>query len=84
MRCVLRPVIAGEQPPGLGIDVVAVEPDERPFLDRHAYAVQVRLGEAEIAEFAHGVRLQIDANTERAHIADRFEYDAGNANLVQR
>ena len=41
MHRVLRPVVAGEQPARLGIDVVAVEPDQRPFLGRQAHAVEV-------------------------------------------
>ena len=84
MHRVLRPLVAGEQPARLGVDVVAVEPDQRPFLGRQAHAVEVGLREAEIVELAHGVGLQIDADAERAHLADRFEDDAGHADLVQR
>ena len=42
------------------------------------------LRDAEIVELAHGVGLQIDADAERAHLAHRFEDDAGHADLVQR
>ena len=84
MHRVLRPVVAGEQPARLGIDVVAVEPDQRPFLGRQADAVEVGLRDAEVVELAHGVGLQVDADAERAHLAHRLEHDAGHADLVQR
>ena len=41
MHRILRPVVAGEQPARLGIDVVAVEPDQRPFPRRQADAVEI-------------------------------------------
>ena len=46
--------------------------------------VEVGLRDAEIVKLAHGVRLQIDADAERAHLAHRFEYDAWHADLVER
>jgi hypothetical protein len=81
---ILRPVVAGEFPARLRIDVVAVEGDQRPFLRRHADAVEIALREAEIGELAHGVGLHIDADAERAQFARRLEHDAGYADLVQR
>ncbi len=36
---ILRPVVAGELPARLGINVVAVQPDQGPFLGRQADAV---------------------------------------------
>ena len=84
MHGVLRPVVAGEQPARLGVDVVAVQPDQRPFLRGQADAVEVGLAEAEVVELAHGVGLQVDADAERAHLAHRLEHDAGHTDLVQR
>ena len=84
MNRVLRPVVSGQEPPGLGIDVIAVESDQRPFFCGQAHAVEIVLGEAEIVEFAHGIGLQIDADAERAHVPDRFEDNAGHADLVER
>ena len=81
---VLRPVVAGEQPARLGVDVVAIQPHQRPFLGGQADAVEVGLRDAEIVKLAHGVRLHVDADAERAHLAHRFEYDTGHADLVQR
>ena len=40
--------------------------------------------DAEIVNLAHGVRLQVDADAERAHLAHRFEYDTRHADLVER
>ena len=73
MNRVLRPVVASQEPSGLGIDVIAVEPDQRPFSCGQAHPVEVILGEAEIIEFSHGIGLQIDADAERAHFPDRFD-----------
>jgi hypothetical protein len=84
MNRVLRPVVAGEQPARLGIDVVAVQPNERPFPCGKANAIEIVLREAKIIEFAHRVRLEIDADAERTHLADRFEDDARHADLVER
>ena len=84
MNRILRPVVAGQEPARLGIDVVAVKPDQRPFLCGQADAVEILLGDAEIIEFAHGIGLQIDADAERAHFPHRFEDDAGHADLVER
>ena len=57
---ILRPVIAGEQPSRLRIDVIAVKPDQRPFLCGQAYAVEILLGKTEIIEFAYRIGLQVD------------------------
>ena len=35
-------------------------------------------------ELAHRIGLQVDADTERAHLARRFEHHAGHADLLQR
>ena len=76
MHSILRPVVARAFSARLGIDVVAVEPNQRPFFRRQADAVEVGFGDAEVIEFAHRIGLQIDADAERAHLADRFEDDA--------
>jgi len=68
MNRILRPLVSGQPPARLGIDVVAVEPDQRPFLRGQADAVEIVLGDAEIAEFPHRIGLQIDAHAERAHV----------------
>ena len=84
MNRVLRPFVSGQAPTRLGIDVIAVESDQRPFLCRQAHAVEIVLGDAQINEFPHGIGLQIDADAERAHVPDGFEDDAGHADLVKR
>ena len=80
---VLRPLITGEQAARLRVDVVAVQPYQRPFFGGQAHAIEVGLRDAEIVNLAHSVRLQIDAYAERAHLAHRFEYDARHADLVE-
>ena len=84
MNGVLRPPVPGQAPARLGIDVVAVEPDQRPLLCGQAHAVEIVLGDAQIAELPHGIGLQIDADAERAHFPGGLEDDAGHADLVQR
>ena len=84
MHRILRPVVAGETPARLRIDVVAVEPDQRPFPRGQAHLIELALGDPEIVELAHRIGLHIDADAERAHLARRFEHHAGHADLVQR
>ena len=84
MHRVLRPFVSGQAPARFGIDVIAVEPDQRPFFRRQAHAIEIVLGDAEIAEFPHGIGLQIDADAERAHFPDGLEHDAGHADLLER
>ena len=84
MHGILRPLVAGQQAARLGIDVVAVEPDQRPFLGGQTDAIEVGLRDAEVEELAHRIGLQVDADAQRAHVAHRLEDDAGHADLVQR
>ena len=83
MHRVLRPVVARQFSARLRIDVVAVESDQRPFFRRQADAVEVGFSHAEVVEFAHGIGLQIDADAERAHLADRLEDDGAHADLME-
>ena len=84
MHGVLRPVVAGKFSAGLGIDVVAVQSDQRPFPGGEADLVEIGLGDAEVVKLAHGVGLQVDADAEWAHVAHRFEHGARDADLMQR
>jgi hypothetical protein len=84
MYGVLRPVVAGEFSARFGIDVVAVQSDQRPLPGGQTHPVEIGLGDAEVVKFAHGVRLQIDADAERAHVTHRFEDSARHADLMQR
>jgi hypothetical protein len=83
MNRVLRPLVSRQESARFGIDVVAVEPDQRPFLGRQTHAIEIGLTETEIIELAHRVRLHVDANAERAHLAHRFEHNAGHTDLMQ-
>ena len=49
----------------------------RPTLSRSA-------SNAEVAQFAHGVGLQVDADAERPHLAHGFKDDARHADLLER
>jgi len=81
---VLRPAIAGQQAARLGVDVVAVAADKRPLTCLDADRVQQFAADAEVVELANGVRLQVDADTERLRIGDRLEHHARHADLVER
>ena len=80
---VLRPLVPGLQAARLGIDVVAVQPDQSPFAGRHANLVELVLANAEIVELAHGVGLQIDADAQRPHLPHGLVDHAGHADLVE-
>src|SRR5690606_21656066 len=84
MHGILGPVVTRLGPAHFGVDVVAVEADERPLPRRQADAVEVVRTYAEVVEFAHGIGLQVDADTQRAQFTYGVENDAGNAYLVQR
>ena len=75
MNRILRPVVASQDTSWLRIDVIAIEPNQRPLPCGQAHAIELLLGNAEIIEFAHGVGLQIDADAERAHFRHGFEDD---------
>jgi hypothetical protein len=84
VHCVLRPAVAGEQAARLGVDVVAVAADQRPFAGLDADAVQHLAADAEVIELANGVGLQVDADAERLRIGDGLVHHARHADLVKR
>src|SRR6185369_577436 len=84
MHRVLRPFVASQKATRLGINVVAIEADQRPFLGGEADAIEFRARDAEIVELAYGIGLQIDADAERTQVTHCLEDDTGNADLMQR
>ena len=84
MNSILRPVVASQEPSGLGIDVIAVKPGPGAHSLRPCNPIEILLGDAEIVEFTHGIGLQVDTNSKRTHSPDRFKDDAGHPNLVER
>src|SRR5450755_221790 len=82
MDRILRPSITGRQSPGLAADqlselVVQVQPL------RGDAGFGESVAEPELDEFAHGGRLQIDADPERQEIAHRFIDPDVEAGLMQ-
>ena len=77
-------MIAGEPPARLRVDVVAVQADQRPLFRGHANLVELCFRDAEVVELAHRVGLQVDADTERLHLAHGLEHQARHADLVKR
>ena len=84
MRRILRPFIAGLKAARLGIDVVAVQADQRPFLRRQTDQVEVRGDDAEVEKLAHRVGLQIDADAEWPQLPHALEHDARHTDLMKR
>ena len=80
---VLRPTVAGEQAASLGVDIVAIAPDQRPFAGLDADAVQHLGVDAEVIELANGVRLQVDTDTERLEVLNRFQHHTGHTDLME-
>src|SRR4029079_11726829 len=78
-----RPLVAREQAARLGIDVVAVQPHERPFLGLHADRVEPLRPDAELVELANGVGLKVDTYAERLRLGASLEHDASHADLMQ-
>ncbi len=80
---ILRPPVAGGKAPGLGVHVIAVQPDECPLPGLQADRVELLGAEPELVELADGVRLKIDADAERLEPRDRLEHEARHADLMQ-
>ena len=72
----------GNSIPQLGLGVWQVDPaiTARVVSD----AIEVGFGKTEIVKLAHRIWLHVDADTERAHLASRFEHDTRNTDLMQR
>src|SRR5690606_4975341 len=84
MHGVLRPVVAGTQTARLGVNVVAVESDQGPFLSLDTDCRERLWAKAQLVELAHGIGLQVDADSQRLDLGDTFEDVARHADLVQR
>ena len=80
---VLRPLVPGEPPAPLRVDVVAVQADQRPLFRGHADLVELRFRDAEVIELAYCVGLQVDADAERFHLAHGLEHRARHADLMK-
>jgi hypothetical protein len=80
---VLRPLVTCEEATGFRVDVIAVQPDERPLLGLHADRRETLGSDPELVELPHGVGLQVDAHAERSEACHRLQHDARHANLVQ-
>ncbi len=78
----LRPFIAGLDAARFAPDRLAVLGKERQFLGAHARCVKL-VEQAELDQFAHGVRQHVDADAERPQRRHALEDFGGNADLVQ-
>src|SRR6185436_10453100 len=83
MHGVLRPPVPGQHTARLGVDVLTVQPDERPLARRQADRVQAVGTDVELVELPDGVGLQVDAYAERLQLANGFEDEARDADLLQ-
>jgi hypothetical protein len=84
MDGVLRPVVAGAQTARLGVHVLAVETDQRPFERLDADGGECFRADAHFVELAHGVGLQVDAHAQRLELRDGFKDVARDSDLVER
>ena len=77
-------MITGGETARFGIDVLAVPANQRPLFSPDTDLVQRRRVEAQIEQFAYGVRLQVDPDAHRLRFAHRLEHEAPYADLMQR
>ena len=84
MRGVLRPAIACIGAARLCVNLLPLLPDQRPFPCGHADFVQLRLGQPQIKQLAHGIGLDVDPHTQGFQAAHLFIDGAAQAKLVQR
>src|SRR5690606_15395289 len=80
---VLRPSVSGPHSAGLGIDFVAVQPDESPLPGLYADSVERFLAEAQLIKLANGIGLDVDTDAQRFDLRDGLEHEAGHADLMQ-
>jgi hypothetical protein len=78
------PAVAGQPAARLGVDVVAVAADQRPFARLQPDGVEHGFVETQVEQLAHGVGLQVDAHAQRLQFGHGFEHGARHADLVQR
>jgi len=79
---VLRPFVTGLKATCFGIDILAIHAHQCPFERRQAHLIQLIPADAQVEQFPYRVRLDIDADTKRTHLPDRFKNDRANADLV--
>ena len=78
----LRPVVAGEAAARLLVDELAVAAVEGELARLDGVRGQ-RLLQAELAQLAHGMRQQVDADAQRQHVGRGLEHARRDAGLVQ-
>src|SRR5579883_2123449 len=78
----LRPVVSGAAAEFFRVDVLAEAVEERGLLREHA-ALGERGFEAELAQLAHGVRQEIDADADRSDLRRRLEHAARDSGAVK-
>ncbi len=78
----LRPLVAGIEPARLRPDRLAVFREVGKLLGAHAGGVEL-VHQAELDQFAAGVRQHVDADAERLQFAHAFEDAARHADLMQ-
>ncbi len=78
----LRPGIAGREPACLSPDLLAPPRAVHERLGRDGAPAQV-VEQPERVELAHGVRQQVDADAERAHLAGGLEHVDLDTDLVE-
>src|SRR5262245_33738002 len=78
----LRPVVAGVATARFLVDELAM-PAEEGELARLDGAGYERVLQAKLAQLAHGMWQQVDADAERMDLRCRLEYTARDASLVQ-
>ena len=84
MRRVLRPCTTNVQSARLGIDVLAVQADQRPFLRRYANLIQLIGAKTHLEKLAHTVRPKVDPKAKRAKLFDCLENNGGHTDLIKR
>jgi hypothetical protein len=83
MYRVLRPFVTGAHAARLGVDLFAVQADQHEFLGLQSDGVEVIGPDPELVKLSHGVRLHVDADTERLEVAHGLQHETRHTDLMQ-
>ena len=83
MNRILVPAVAGVLAARLGINLLAVTPDQGPLSSGDADLVEVIFPDTQIVQFTNGVGLEVYADTERLDLGHTLKHHTIDADLVE-
>ena len=76
-------MVARRQTSRLGIDIIAVQANQSPFLGLQANLIKCIHAKSQFVKFTNRIRLDVYTNPKRLDFGDRFKHNTGHTNLMQ-